>query len=79
MLIDPGDLAEQARSHPEEGLEDALAQLESPYIDVHDDEATTLDMPAPQHGAPLATIVSNGDLATGYRIAFGIALRQLAA
>ncbi|WP_199097653.1 hypothetical protein [Dyella sp. ASV21] len=79
MLIDPGELAEAAREHPEEGLVDALAQLDSPYIDVHDDCATAFEPVDPQHGAPIATIVSNGDLATGYRIALGIALRSLAA
>ncbi|WP_158543512.1 type II 3-dehydroquinate dehydratase [Dyella solisilvae] len=79
MLIDPGELAEQAREHPEEGLQDALAQLDSPYIDVHADSATTLETTEPQHGAPLATIVINGDLATSYRIALAIALRRLAA
>jgi 3-dehydroquinate dehydratase-2 len=30
-----------------------------------------------QRGAPLATIIINGDLSTSYRIALGIALRQL--
>jgi hypothetical protein len=32
---------------------------------------------ARQRGAPLATIIINGDLSTSYRIALGIALRQL--
>ncbi|WP_114238757.1 hypothetical protein [Dyella sp. C9] len=79
MLIDPGTLAEEARAHPEEGLQEALAELDSPYIDVHDDTDTALHVAPPQHGAPIATIVINGDLATSYRIALGIALRRLAA
>ena len=79
ILIDPGELAHEARIHPEEGLHDALGELASPYIEVHDDDAETLEETHLPHGAPLATIVIHGDLATSYRIAMNIALRQLAA
>lgn len=79
MLLDPGDLAGEARAHPEEGLDDALDQLASPYVEVHDDSDDTLERAPGRRGAPLATIVINGDLETSYRIAMGIALRCLAA
>lgn len=79
MLLDPGDLVEAARAHPEEGLDEALDQLASPYVEVHDDSGATLEGMDGRRRAPLATIVINGDLATSYRIAMGIALRRLAA
>lgn len=79
MLLDPGDLAEAARVHPEEGLDEALEQLASPYVEVHDDSGAAQERPDGRRGAPLATIVINGDLETSYRIAMGIALRSLAA
>lgn len=79
MLLDPGDLADEVRDHPEEGLDEALKQLASPYIEVHDDSRATLEWTNSREGAPLATIVINGDLAASYRIAIGIALRRLAA
>ena len=79
MLLAPGDLAEEARAHPEAGLDDALEALASPYVEVHDDSGAAVERADGRHGAPLATIVINGDLATSYRIALGIALRQLAA
>jgi 3-dehydroquinate dehydratase-2 len=80
MLLDPGDLTEDARAHPEEGLEDALSQLVSPYVEVHDDSGATLEsIDGSRRSGPLATIVIHGDLAASYRIAMGIALRRLAA
>jgi 3-dehydroquinate dehydratase-2 len=79
MLLDPGDLAEAARAHPEEGLDEALDQLASPYVEVHDDSGAAQERPEGRRWAPLATIVINGDLETSYRIAMGIALRRLAA
>jgi len=78
MLLDPGDLAEEARAHPEAGLDDALDELASPYVEVHDDSGAAMQRTDGRHAAPLATIIINGDLATSYRIALGIALRCLA-
>lgn len=77
VLLDPGNIAQEAQAHPEAGLRDALDELSAPYIEVHDDSATALDAGPYGRGAPLATIVINGDLSTSYRIALGIALRQL--
>lgn len=78
VLLDPGDLAEEARKHPEAGLDDALGELASPYVEVHDDSGAALQRSDGRHAAPLATIIINGDLAASYRIALGIALRRLA-
>ncbi|MFC5743713.1 type II 3-dehydroquinate dehydratase [Dyella tabacisoli] len=77
MLLDPGDLAQQVQVHPEAGLGDALDKLATPYIEVHDDSDAALEPRDSSHGAPVATIIINGDLATSYQIALGIALRQL--
>jgi 3-dehydroquinate dehydratase-2 len=79
VLLDPGNITQEAQAHPEAGLRDALDQLSTPYIEVHDDSATALDAGPYGRRAPLATIVINGDLSTSYRIALGIALRQLSA
>ena len=73
MLLDPGELTQEAQGHPEAGLNDALDELSTPYIEVHGDTVATLD----SHTAPLATIMINGDLGTSYQIALSIALRQL--
>jgi 3-dehydroquinate dehydratase-2 len=77
MLLDPGDLAQQVQAHPEAGLGDALDGLSTPYIEVHDDSDGALEPRDCTHSAPLATIIFNGDLAISYRIALGIALKQL--
>ena len=77
MLLDPGELTQEAQGHPEAGLCDALDELSTPYIEVHGDTAASLEIPNGSHGAPLATIMINGDLGTSYQIALGIALRQL--
>jgi 3-dehydroquinate dehydratase II len=77
MLLDPGDLAEQVQAHPEAGLGDALDELATPYIEMHDDSDGALESSDCPHSAPLATIIFNGDLAVSYKIALGIALRQL--
>ncbi|MGH8080251.1 MAG: hypothetical protein ACREP7_06720 [Lysobacter sp.] len=76
VLIDPGELAAQALAQPV-ALRQALDDLPSAYIEVHDGSATTLDERLRAHAAPMATIVINGDLAASYRIALGIALRRL--
>ncbi|MBT2118519.1 hypothetical protein KK141_20760 [Dyella sp. LX-66] len=78
VVLDPGELAEQVRAQPD-GLGEALDALPSPYIEIHDDSGAAMAPPGPARHAPLATIVINGDLPTSYRIAMGIALRQLAA
>lgn len=77
VVFDPGELAGQLRALPGGGLHEALDALPSPYIEIHDDSGAALA--APERHGPLATIVINGDLAASYRIAMGIALRQLAA
>ncbi len=73
-LIDPGELARQAHDDPD-SFQDALDQLDRPYVEVHDDCSESLTCGA--HHAPVATIISQGDLGQGYRIALAIALRQL--
>jgi 3-dehydroquinate dehydratase II len=75
MLLAPGDLAQQAEEHPEEGLDDALDQLSKPYIEVHADSDATLGRTHGPHKPAPASVCINGDLATSYRIALGIALR----
>lgn len=77
VLLDPGDLAPQVREHPEAGLTDALDNLSSPYIEVHDACGAELEHEAGSHKAPLATVIINGNISIGYRIGLGIALRQL--
>lgn len=77
MLLDPGELTQEVQGHPEAGLGDALDELGTPYIEVHDDTIATLETRDGSHSAPLATIIINGDLGTSYQIALGIALRQL--
>lgn len=77
MLLDPGDLNRQLHAHDDTELVDALDALATPYIEMQDDSDAMLEpVPASRH-APLATIVTNGDLDISYRIALGIALRQL--
>lgn len=76
VVLDPGDLVRQPL---DADLHEALDALAAPYIDIHDDSAATLASPDGLHHAPLATIVIQGDLSASYRIAMGIALRQLAA
>ncbi|WP_156171330.1 hypothetical protein [Dyella japonica] len=77
VLLDPGDLASQVREHPEAGLVDALDQLGAPYIEVHEECGAELDHEAGFHKAPLATVIINGNIGSGYRIGLSIALRQL--
>jgi 3-dehydroquinate dehydratase-2 len=77
MLLDPGELTQEVNAHPEAGLGEALDKLTAPYIEVHDDSGEALESRDCAHSAPLATIIIHGDLATSYRIALGIALRQL--
>jgi 3-dehydroquinate dehydratase-2 len=79
VVLDPGELADPLRAQPDTGLDEALDDLPSPYIDIHDDSGAALASPGAARHAPVATIVINGDLSTSYRIAMGIALRQLAA
>ncbi|RDS80383.1 hypothetical protein DWU99_19880 [Dyella psychrodurans] len=77
MLLDPGEINQQLQTHQDSELGDTLEALGTPYIEMQDDSEAALETaPAAGH-APLATIVTNGDLNTSYRIALGIALRQL--
>lgn len=78
MLLAPGALAQQSQLNPEAGLGEALDALGMPYIQVQDGDAS-LDANGSSHHGPLATIVLNGDVRTSYRIALGIALKQLSA
>lgn len=77
VLLDPGDLAAEVREHPEAGLVDALDQLPAPYIEVHEECGAELEHDAGFHKAPLATVIINGNIGSGYRIGLSIALRQL--
>lgn len=77
MLLDPGELGPEAMAHPEAGLGDALDDIATPYVEIHDDPGTELGLQPGQHHAPLATVIINGDLGCSYRIGLGIALRRL--
>lgn len=77
VLLDPGELAWQAREHPEAGLVDALDRLDAPYIEVHDVFGAELEHGGGVHRAPVATVIINGNIGSGYRIGLSIALRQL--
>jgi|GEM_PF-419783 len=77
VLLDPGELASQVREHPEAGLTDALDSLAAPYIEVHEACDAELEHEVGTHKAPLATVIINGNIGSGYRIGLGIALRQL--
>jgi 3-dehydroquinate dehydratase-2 len=79
LLLDPGDLGSQALALPEAGLCDALDEIDTPYVEVHEDAASELHIPSGPHHAPVATVIIQGDLGGSYRIGLGIALRQLAA
>lgn len=75
VLVDPGDI--DATIDPAE-LRDALQALRVPYVEVHDRSDRVLDLSLRPDAMPLATIVINNDLASGYRIALGVALRRIA-
>ncbi|WP_267225954.1 hypothetical protein [Dyella silvae] len=77
MLLDLGDLAYQAKIHPEAGLDGALDELSTPYVEVHEESGAELDHPAGFHHAPIATVIIHGDIGSSYHIGLGIALRQL--
>jgi 3-dehydroquinate dehydratase-2 len=76
MLLDLGDLAYQAKRQPEAGLDGALDELGTPYVEVHDECGAELE-PVGLHHAPVATVIIHGDIGSSYRIGLGIALRQL--
>jgi 3-dehydroquinate dehydratase-2 len=77
MLLDLGDLAYQAKNHPEAGLDGALDELNTPYVEVHEESGAELDLSIGLHHAPIATVIIHGDIGSSYRIGLGIALRQL--
>jgi 3-dehydroquinate dehydratase II len=77
VLLDPGNLVEQVRAHPEAGFAEALDKLDAPYIEVYEEFGAKLAHDAGFHSAPIATVIINGNIGSGYRIGLGIALRQL--
>lgn len=77
MLLDPGEINQQIQMHQNSELGDTLEALGTPYIEMQDDSDAALETVPMTGHTPLATIVTNGDLNTSYRIALGIALRQL--
>ncbi|MFC3552397.1 hypothetical protein ACFOLC_15435 [Lysobacter cavernae] len=77
VLLDPGELALQLDAGSDTGLRGALDALAAPYIEVHDDSATALEPRLQPLHMPLATVIINRNLAEGYRLALGIALRRL--
>ncbi|PTR34121.1 3-dehydroquinate dehydratase [Luteibacter sp. OK325] len=77
VLLDPGSLAPEMRAHPEAGLSEAIDDLRAPYIDVHDEFGDGLKCCAGLHKAPLATVIINGNIGSGYRIGLRLALRRL--
>jgi 3-dehydroquinate dehydratase-2 len=78
VLLDPGSLAPEMRAHPEAGLSKAIDDLRAPYIDVHDEFGDGLKCCAGLHKAPVATVIINGNIGSGYRIGLRLALRRLA-
>lgn len=77
MLLDPGDLAPQVHAHPEADLAGALDKLGAPYIEIHEKFGATWQRGAGSRHVPVATVIINGNIGSGYRIGLGIALRQL--
>ncbi|MBD9478080.1 hypothetical protein IB225_03700 [Pseudoxanthomonas sp. PXM02] len=76
LLLDTGDLVLQDSTQAK-ALRDALDDLSSPYIEVHDDAAHALEPRVrPQH-APLVTVILRNDLPRAYAMALDIALRRL--
>ena len=79
MLLDPGDLAPQVHAHPEADLAGALDNLGAPYIEIHEKFGSAWERGAGSRHVPVATVIINGNIGSGYRIGLGIALRQLSA
>jgi len=77
VLLDPGDLTPEMRAHPEAGLCEAIDDLRAPYIDVHDDFGDGIECCAGLHKPPVATVIINGNIGSGYRIGLSLALRRL--
>jgi 3-dehydroquinate dehydratase-2 len=76
LLLDIGDLALDGVTQTR-ALRDALDDLPSPYIEVHDDAAHALEPRVhPQH-APLVTVILRDDLPRAYALALDIALRRV--
>lgn len=65
------------RAHPEAGFADALDKLDAPYIEVYEEFGAGLEHDADFHSIPIATVIINGNIGSGYRIGLSIALRQL--
>lgn len=79
VLLDPADLTPQLYTDADEGLGEALDGMTTPYVEVHGGRSVALESRDCAHGARMATIIVNGDLATSYQIALGVALRRLGA
>jgi 3-dehydroquinate dehydratase-2 len=77
VLLDPGDLTPEMRAHPEAGLSAAIDDLRAPYIDVHDDFGDGIECCAGLLKPPVATVIINGNIESGYRIGLRLALRRL--
>lgn len=76
LLLDIGELALRDGTQTK-ALREALDDLPSPYIEVHDDAAHALEPRVqPQH-APLVTVILRNDLPRAYAMALAIALRRL--
>lgn len=75
VLLDSGELplrgCEQAPQ-----LRAALDALPSPYIEVHDDAAQSLEPQLQPRHAPLVTVILRNDLDQAYALALDIALRR---
>ena len=74
MLLDPGDIVRTGGDL--QCVHDALESLQLPYVEVHDESDAVLELSLRSSALPIATVVINGDLATSFQIALGIALRM---
>ncbi|KAF1706911.1 hypothetical protein [Pseudoxanthomonas sacheonensis] len=77
VLLDSGDLDPADCVREGADLCRALDELQSPYIEVHDDSGQVLDLQVHPRNAPMVTVVVNDDRASGYSLALAIALRHL--
>lgn len=77
VLVDSGELNSLDCARHEKEIRDALDTLSAPYIEIHDRAGCDLEgRVRPSHFA-LAIVVMTRDLAKGYAVAMGIALRRL--
>lgn len=77
VLVDSGELDALDCARHEAQLRQALDALSAPYIEIHDQHGCDLEgRVRPAHFA-LAIVVMSRDLAKGYTVGMGIALRRL--